>query len=233
MVQKNDETPVYEWDEGDALDEIDSIYKLPECQNDKSMPCRTLLLKYFCKYSDTSFYTYACSGEKQLKAEVPLNEWTELDAIMSFPQCVDEMSESCNDLKYHLSCKYNGRSSNAVSCAGGKQEIADQRLRNYYQSLLNAFRELASQNQHDKELPTLLAASQEAWSVYREKECNFVEQYFKGGSLQSALWSDCMRKESEWRLQKLEQHAEEYSITIKQHNNLRQRDVSPQRGSRP
>lgn len=232
LAPENNEVPVYEWTEGDALDELHAIFKLPECQDEKTMPCRKHMLHHFCKYSGTTFYTYACSGEKQLNAELPLNELTELDAIMSFPHCIDETSASCNDLKYHLSCKYIGRSSNAVVCAGGKQEEADNKLLNYYQSLLTAFRELASQDPHYKELPSLLAASQEAWSVYREKECKFVEQYFKGGALQSALWSDCMREKSEWRLQNLEKHAEEYSVTIKPHSNSLQRNASPQSGSR-
>lgn len=231
--EENDVTPEYEWTEGDALEELHAIFKLPACQDEKSMPCRKLMLRHFCRYSETSFYKYACSGEKQLNAEVPLNESTELDAIMSFPHCIDETSASCNDLKFHLSCKYIGRSSNAVTCAGGKQEKADKKLFSYYQSLLNAFRELAFQDQHFKDLPPLLASSQEAWSVYREKECNFVEQYFKGGTLQPALWADCMREKSEWRLQNLEKHAEEYSITIRVHNNALQRDASPKSGSRP
>jgi len=233
LTQGKDETPRYEWTEGDALEEWDAIMKSPHCRDEDSRSCRELMFQHYCKYSDTSFYASACAGEKQLVAEVPLNEWTEWDAIMKSPHCIDEDSKPCIELKFHYYCKYSGSSRNANACAGGRQEEADKRLLSFYQSLLNAFRELASQETHWSELPTLLATSQEAWTVYREKECNFVEQYFKGGTIQPALWSYCMREESEKRLQSLKKHAEEYGAILESHNITLQRDASPQSGSRP
>lgn len=218
LTQTKDEAPMYEWTEGDALEAWDAIMKSPDCRYKDSRPCRELMLHHYCKYSDSSFYAYACAGEKQLKAEVPLNEITEWDAIMKSPHCIDEDSEPCSKLKFHYYCKYSGNSRNANACAGGKQEESDKKLRSYYQSVLNAFRELASQEPYSNELPTLLATSQEAWSFYREKECNFVEQSFKGGTLQPAIWSDCMREESERRLQKLEKQVEEYGAMLRSYN---------------
>lgn len=218
VAQEKDKTPIYEWTEGDAWKELEAISQSPECSIEKSIPCRKLMLHHFCKYRGASFYLYACSAERQLSAELPLNEWTEWDAIMTFPSCVEENSKSCIELKFHYSCKYSSSNSrNAIVCAGGKQEEADNKLLGYYKLLFNAFRKLASLEPQLNELPTLLASSQEAWSVYREKECNFVEQYFKGGTLQPALWSDCMREESIRRLQKLEKHAEEYAAMLKSH----------------
>lgn len=230
VAQEKDKTPIYEWTEGDAWDELKAISQSPECHIEKSIPCRKLMLHHFCKYRGASFYTYACSGERQLNAELPLNEWAEWDAIMTFPHCVEENSKSCLELKFRYSCKYSSSNSrNAVVCAGGKQEEADKKLLGYYKSLLNAFRKLASLEPQLNELPTLLVTSQEAWSVYREKECNFVEQYFKGGTLQPAIWSDCMREESERRLQNLEKHAKEFGATLESHSIKLQRNTSTKR----
>lgn len=232
LAHERDEAHLYEWTEGEAWEELNAIFRSPECRDEKSMPCRKLMLPHFCKYRGASFYKYACSGEGQLNAELPLNEWTEWDAIMSFPHCVDENSRLCIELKFHYSCKYSSsNSSNAVACAGGKQDKADKVILSYYQSLLHAFQELASKESRYSELPTLLKASQEAWSVYRERECNFVEQYFKGGTLRPALWSDCMREESERRLQSLKKHAAEYSLPLESHNITPPRDAAPQRSS--
>ena len=100
-------------------------------------------------------------------------------------------------------CEFTGNSKADVACSYAKYQAAEARLITRYEQLLLELDNITEINPGRSELKPKLIAAQEAWIKYRESQCRAVEEWYAGGTLQDALYSDCLRSLSEKRIEEL------------------------------
>ncbi|ALN71512.1 lysozyme inhibitor LprI family protein [Aureimonas sp. AU20] len=85
-------------------------------------------------------------------------------------------------------------------CAGRAYSEVDHKLNDLYRTLKDRLA-----GDHDR-LARLVSA-QRAWIAFRDAECDFVASATEGGSVQSMVHADCLRTETEQRIEHLESYA--------------------------
>lgn len=79
----------------------------------------------------------------------------------------------------------NENQAQMAECATERADAADAELNQLY-------KELMSQQAADSKQQ--LRDAQKAWIVFRDKQCAWEADQFKGGSMRSMIYSDCLRR---------------------------------------
>jgi uncharacterized protein YecT (DUF1311 family) len=81
-------------------------------------------------------------------------------------------------------------------CAIAKSKTAEAKMNRFYQKLMNKVVEEKNK--------VRLREAQEAWSIYRQKQCEFATAGSEGGSVLPMLISDCYRGMANARIKEIE-----------------------------
>ncbi|MBD1847078.1 DUF1311 domain-containing protein [Cyanobacteria bacterium FACHB-63] len=80
-------------------------------------------------------------------------------------------------------------------CAAERAKTAEQQLNQAYQRAIARFKATPQEAQ--------LIAAQSAWTQFRDADCAFVRDRFKGGSMAPMVYSSCLARLSQQRRQEL------------------------------
>lgn len=160
------------------------------------------------------FVTHPACAEISESDNEPFDICKQLEVLNASPQCKDQDSDACDNLKFDYYCQC-GDSWHAVKCASINMARMDANLDDTYKKLQAHFHDLANGSCFYENLPNLLSESQNAWLNFRKKECSLVAESYKGGSLQPALWSDCMSDFAEKRMEFLRDTFDKYTFLAK------------------
>jgi uncharacterized protein YecT (DUF1311 family) len=101
-------------------------------------------------------------------------------------------------------CTSAGSSLEETACARNKLKRAEAALNARYKQLLLELDEITkSEPERLGQLKSRLVLAQRAWVSFREAQCKAVEVWYTKGTLQGALYYDCMRSHAEERLKEL------------------------------
>lgn len=100
-------------------------------------------------------------------------------------------------------CEYTGNSKEDVACSHEKYQSVEALLNNRYDELLAKLDKITEKYPRLSELKPKLMSAQQAWVKYRENQCRAIDVWYTGGTLQDALYTDCMRSLGENRIEEL------------------------------
>ena len=100
-------------------------------------------------------------------------------------------------------CEPTSSSKEDVACSYEKYQVVEARLNTRYEQLLVELDKITEKHPKRSELKPKLMSAQQAWIKYRGSQCRAVEEWYKGGTLQDALYTDCMRSLGEKRIEEL------------------------------
>lgn len=80
-------------------------------------------------------------------------------------------------------------------CAAERAKTAEQQLKQTYQRAIAKFKGTPQEAQ--------LIAAQSAWTKFRDADCAFVRDRFKGGSMAPMVYSSCLARLNQQRRQEL------------------------------
>jgi uncharacterized protein YecT (DUF1311 family) len=87
------------------------------------------------------------------------------------------------------------------ACAAQDAKIADQKLNEVYQQLRAA---IANDAQKQR-----LVTAQLAWIAFRDKDCEYSQRRYDGGSIMPMIYSSCIAERSEQRTKELQAYIDE------------------------
>ncbi|WP_332776597.1 lysozyme inhibitor LprI family protein [Polaromonas sp.] len=101
-------------------------------------------------------------------------------------------------------CGPTGSSIQDTACSQRKLDVAERQLNERYKQLLSELDEITKENPVRLEnLKPKLIAAQRAWVSFRQAECSAIQVWYTNGSLQTALYNNCMRSHAERRIEEL------------------------------
>jgi uncharacterized protein YecT (DUF1311 family) len=107
-------------------------------------------------------------------------------------------------------CAPAGGSYDANVCSYKILEGMELRLKDHYETLLKNIDEVVKGDPvRLAELKPRLVASQEAWERFRKSQCQAVEVWYAGGTLQPSLYAECMYELGKRRITELD-HFSDY-----------------------
>lgn len=112
-------------------------------------------------------------------------------------------SQSEKDPFANINCKATSTQLEMNHCANLSFKAADQELNQIYQQLRNTFKQTKQNTQE----PQLIDA-QLAWIKYRDLDCKFSADRFKGGSIAPLMYSSCQETLTKQRTTLLKSYLE-------------------------
>lgn len=106
-------------------------------------------------------------------------------------------------------CTSTGSSYDTNVCSYKILEGMESGLKDHYEALLRNLDEVVKADPvRLAELKPRLVASQEAWERFRKSQCQAVEVWYTGGTLQPSLYAECMYELGKRRITELDHFAD-------------------------
>ncbi|NEO26356.1 MAG: lysozyme inhibitor LprI family protein [Kamptonema sp. SIO4C4] len=156
----------------------------------------TLMLVVFSGYSDSSVVQ---SGETAIATEQPASPHNQDVSLFSSPLAqpfmLSEAALDCDQAETQAELNY---------CAAQAATAADKRLNAVYQQLRGAIQGTPQEQR--------LINAQLAWIEFRDRDCDYAQHQYDGGSMMPMIYGFCVADLTEKRTRELAEYLEQESF---------------------